>query len=80
MKYGTQKSFNVFVRNWWQADSKSTFEWDEASNTGLSPDPGARKTTIARHCTETEARDIAKEYNETHPPGRLSRKAEYTEE
>jgi hypothetical protein len=44
------------------------------------PDPGARKTTIAKGCTEVEAQEICAEYARTHNPGPLSRKAEYEEE
>jgi hypothetical protein len=62
--------YKVFVRNWW----KNNPSWPE----GLEPDPRARKYTIAdRIDTEEEAREIAQEYNRTHKPGRLSRKAEY---
>ncbi len=63
--------YKIFVRNWW----KKNPAWPN----GLEPDATARKTTIAKDIeTETEARDICKEYNTTHKPGRLSRKAEYT--
>lgn len=64
--------YTVFVRNWW----KENPNWPD----GLEPDPTARKHTIAKRIkTEEEARAIAQEYNRTHNPGRLSRKAEYTE-
>ena len=60
--------YKVFIRNWWRKDEKGN----------LVPDPGARKTTYASGLdTEEEARAICKRYNETHKPGRLSRKAEY---
>lgn len=75
MRTGTAVSYRVFVRNWWR--------W-EASRFGGSaikvPDPGARKTTFARGCTEEEARAICEEYARTHKPGPLSRKAEYERE
>lgn len=66
---GSAETFKVFVRNWWRIESGR-----------LVPDPGARKTTLATHCTEEEARRICAEYAATHKPGRLSRKAEYTRE
>lgn len=64
--------YRVFVRNWW----KHNPEWP----CGLEPHGAARKTTIAKVRTAEEARAIAERYNMTHKPGRLSRKAEYTEE
>lgn len=69
MRRGTAVSYMVFVRNWWRLE-----------NGQLVPDPGARKTTIARGCTEAEALEICAAYARTHKPGPLSRKAEYTEE
>lgn len=65
-------AYRVFVRNWWKPNPA----WPG----GLEPDPGARKTTIARSVeTEEEARQLAKSYNSTRKPGRLSRKAEFEE-
>jgi hypothetical protein len=66
---GTAKSYRVFVRNWWRRE-----------NGRLVPDPGARKTTIARGCTYDEARSICERHAATHRPGPLSRKAEFEEE
>jgi len=63
-------SFNVFVRNWW----KHNPEWPD----GLEPCPG-RKTYLAKGLTESEAQRMARHYNATHEPGKLSRKAEYEE-
>ena len=72
---GTAQSYRVFVRNWWR--------W-EASRFGgprvRVPNSGARKTTLARHCTEEEAQAFCREYARTHKPGLLSRKAEYEKE
>ena len=63
-------AYRVFVRNWWRIEHGVRV-----------PDPGARKTTIARNvATYDEAREIAQRYNATHTPGRLSRKAEFTEQ
>jgi len=75
MNRGTAVSYRVFVRNWWRRNDTGL-----PGLAGLTPDPGARKTTIATHCTLDEAQDIAMRYNETHAPGRLSRKAEFTSE
>ncbi len=62
--------YRVFVRNWWKRNPS----WPQ----GLEPAGGARKRTIARNVrTQEEARRIAQEYNRTHKPGKLSRKAEY---
>lgn len=78
---GSAVSYRVFVRNWWR------WQWHpqgdgyrQKGNHCLTPDPGARKTTLARGCTEEEARAICQRYAETHNPGPLSRKAEYEQE
>jgi hypothetical protein len=63
----------VFVRNWWR-HSTGPHSWQ-----GLEANPTARKTRIGRASTEEEARAICERYNTTHKPGKLSRKAEYTE-
>lgn len=72
MKHGTAITYRVFVRNWWKLNPA----WPN----GLEPDSGARKTTIARGMTEEEAQTEARFWNTRHKPGRLSRKAEYTQE
>lgn len=56
---------SVFVRNWWIKTA-----------TGRKPGPG-RKTYIARGVSEAEALELCREYNSTHEPGYLSRKAEW---
>lgn len=61
-------SYQVFIRNWWRQGPD-----------GLEPDPTARKTHYTYASTEDEARAIAQEYNRTHTPGKLSRKAEFQE-
>lgn len=61
--------YRVFVRNWWKRNP----EWPN----GLEPGPGPRRTLQAHVATEEEARAICRRYNETHKPGKLSRKAEY---
>ena len=69
MRQGSAESYTVFVRNWWRME-----------NGQRVPDPGARRTTIARGCTYEEARQICEEYAQMHKPGPLSRKAEFTKE
>ena len=64
-------AYRVFVRNWWKRNPN----WPQ----GLEPDPGARKTTIAKVKTEEEAQARCQAYAQTHKPGKLSRKAEYEE-
>jgi hypothetical protein len=60
--------YRVFIRDWWKRGPA-----------GLEPAPRARKTHYAWATTEDEARSIAQEYNRTHKPGPLSRKAEFEE-
>lgn len=60
--------YSVFVRTWWRVNPA----WPN----GLEPEPGKRRY-IARHVTYEDARAIAKQYNDTHDPGRLSKKAEF---
>ena len=60
--------YKVFIRNWWRME-----------NGKRVPNPCARKTVYFSNInTEEEAREICQEYNATHNPGKLSRKAEYT--
>jgi len=64
--------YRVFTRTWWRHNP----DWPN----GLEPCPG-RKHTLKRHvATEEEARAICRAWNDTHTPGRLSRKAEYEEQ
>lgn len=70
-----RKRFRCFTRAWWREATKEDGRWLN----NLVPNSGGRKTTIARCYTEDEARRICKEYNDTHKPGRYSRKAEYQE-
>lgn len=60
--------YNVFHRTWWRSNPA----WPN----GREPGAGNR-TYLARHVTYEDARRIAKEYNDTHNPGKLSRKAEF---
>ena len=61
--------FKVFTRNWW----KKNPSWPG----GREPDAGARKRTLGYVETEEEAIAMCREYNTTHSPGELSRKAEW---
>ena len=63
-----EQTYDVFHRTWW----KENPEWPD----GREPGAGER-TYIAHGVTEAEARAICKEWNATHDPGFLSRKAEY---
>jgi hypothetical protein len=65
-------TFHVFTRTWWIRNPA----WPN----GREPGAG-RKSTLRRHVeTESEARAICQQYNTTHKPGFLSRKAEYQTE
>ena len=77
---GSAESYRVFVRNWWRWDYRPTTFASPTLGRVKVPDPGARKTTLARGCTEEEARAICQRHAETHRPGPLSRKAEYERE
>lgn len=59
--------YNVFVRNWWKRNPN----WPD----GREPHMG-RKTYLRKRVTYADARAIAKQYNDSHEPGFLSRKAE----
>lgn len=63
--------FRVFTRTWWKLNP----DWPN----GLEPDSTARKLTIGKAETEDEARAICRKWNDTHKPGRFSRKAKYEE-
>jgi len=62
-------TYKVFVRDWWRME-----------NGVRVPNPGARKHTLATRLSYDEAREMCREYNATHKPGILSRKAEFDEE
>jgi hypothetical protein len=65
---GPTPRYNVFHRTWW----KSNKSWPG----GREPHLG-RKTYLRRGLTLSEARQACKDYNDTHNPGRLARKAEF---
>lgn len=60
--------YNVFVRTWWKRNPA----WPG----GREPHPG-RKSYKRYGLTWEEARQFCTEYNNTNPPGFLSRKAEF---
>lgn len=65
--------YRVFVRNWWRENAA----WPN----GLEPYSGGTQYHLATNVeTVEEAREIAQDYNKTHEPGRLSRKAEFEEQ
>lgn len=66
-------SFEIRVRNWW----KTNPNWPNGLEPCATPWHQAHRLGTAK--TEEEARKICRKYNDTHSPGRLSRKAEYTE-
>lgn len=65
--------YRVFTRTWWKKNRNG--KWPD----GLEPHMG-RKTTIGYTSTREEAVAMCKEWNDTHDPGRLSRKAEFEAE
>ncbi len=66
-------SYEIRVRNWWKANP----DWPDGREPCATPWHRAHRLGTAS--TEQEAREICREYNDTHKPGHLSRKAEYTE-
>ena len=59
--------YNVFTRTWWKRNPSYPG--------GREPHMG-RKTYLRKHVSYADARAIAEQYNDTHDPGPLSRKAE----
>ena len=71
MQTGTAVTYRAFTRTWWRHNPV----WPD----GLEPGAG-RKTTLGHRLTEAKARQVCRQYNDSHRPGRLSRKAEYEQE
>jgi hypothetical protein len=63
--------YTVFTRTWWRHNPA----WPN----GLEPGAG-RKTRIARNLSEREAIKLCAEWNASHKPGKLSRKAEFEQQ
>jgi len=64
-------SYRCFIRNWWKRNP--TYPG------GREPCAGRKHTLAAKVATEQEAQAICQQYNASHKPGFLSRKAEYEE-
>jgi hypothetical protein len=64
-------TYTCFTRNWYRWEMKGTVK-------KLVPDPGARKTKQETFTTREQAVAFCKQWNETHKPGPLSRKCEFT--
>ena len=62
--------YNVFVRTWWTRNPN----WPG----GREPGAG-KKRYIRKRVTYADARAICQQYNSTHDPGFLSKKAEFEE-
>lgn len=69
--FPTEDRYAVFHRTWWRNNP----DWPN----GLEPCPG-RRTYLARNVSYTTARAMCDDWNSTHTPGRLSRKAEFQKE
>jgi len=63
--------YRVFHRTWW----RKNVSWPE----GREPCIGNARTIGHTNC-ELEARDMCRQWNDTHKPGELSDKAEYSSE
>jgi len=66
----TTTRYNVFRRDWWTANPK----WPGGREPGAGP-----KTYMAEDVSYSIARQMCKEYNDSHDPGPLSHKAEFEE-
>lgn len=64
-------TYTCFTRNWWKWEYKN-------GKKELVPNAGARKTKLHTFSSEEKAREYCEEWNNTHNPGPLSRKCEYT--
>jgi hypothetical protein len=74
--------YQIFIRDWWKISSDPKDQYTGEDETlkklsGLTPNPNARKTKVKQVDTPEQARKWCEEYNETHPAGKLSRKAEW---
>lgn len=67
-------SYEIRVRNWWKLNPA----WPDGREPCATPWDKAWLLCDGIE-TEEEARAICQEYNATHKPGKLSRKAEYSE-
>ena len=66
------KRYEIRVRDWWIENPS----WPDGLEPCAQPWDSAWK--LGEADTEEEARTMCREYNDSHDPGRLSRKAEYS--
>jgi len=69
-----ERRYDVFHRTWWRWAKAGLFHQRRAKIPGAG-----RRTYIARGISFELACRVAKEYNDSHEPGKLSRKAELEE-
>jgi hypothetical protein len=66
-------TYNVFVRTWWRAPTAADGVWPDNRVPHLG-----KKTYLRRGLPNIdEARAVCAEYNRTHAPGKMSKKAEF---
>jgi hypothetical protein len=64
-------TYTCFTRNW--------YKWEYKGKEKIkAPDPRARHTVQQTFTTEDQAREYCQQWNDSHKPGPLSRKCEYT--
>jgi len=66
-----QARYAVFTRTWWKLNPA----WPQ----GREPEMG-KKHVLKRNLSWVEARELCTEWNRTHKPGKLSRKAEFEQQ
>ena len=67
------ESYRVFTRTWWKPNPS----WPN----GREPGPGPKRTMRGgTRLTYAEAREMCREYNESHNPGPMSHRAEFERE
>ncbi len=65
-KQGGEETYEVFVRDFWRVERGKRV-----------PNPGADEEQLATGLSYSEARDMCEEWNSSHDPGEVSRKAEF---
>lgn len=69
MSYQKHGKYQVFHRTWWIKNP----DWPDGREPGVGP-----RHVIGYADTDEEAREMCKQWNDTHDPGELSDKAEYS--